>query len=100
MSSKTVSVTITGTLAEDLCRLSENLGQDVSTLVEEAAANYVERLNWEFDSVEEALLSADEGRFISHEAMTRWLKSWGTENELPPPEPDVFKAPARGDSKP
>lgn len=26
------------------------------------------------------------GRVISHEAMKRWLLSWGTENELPPPE--------------
>ena len=29
---------------------------------------------------------ADAGRVISHEAMTRWLASWGTEHELPPPE--------------
>lgn len=26
------------------------------------------------------------GRVISHEAVKRWLLSWGTENELPPPE--------------
>ncbi len=26
------------------------------------------------------------GRVISHEAMTRWLLSWGTPHELPPPE--------------
>ena len=28
------------------------------------------------------------GRVISHEAMTRWLRSWGTDHELPPPECD------------
>ena len=26
------------------------------------------------------------GRVISHEAMVRWLESWGTPNELPPPK--------------
>lgn len=26
------------------------------------------------------------GRVISHEAVKRWLQSWGTENELPPPK--------------
>jgi predicted transcriptional regulator len=26
------------------------------------------------------------GRTISHEAMKRWLLSWGTDHELPPPE--------------
>jgi predicted transcriptional regulator len=25
------------------------------------------------------------GRVISHDAMKRWLLSWGTPNELPPP---------------
>jgi predicted transcriptional regulator len=26
------------------------------------------------------------GRVISHDAMKRWLLSWGTPNELPPPK--------------
>jgi predicted transcriptional regulator len=26
------------------------------------------------------------GKFISHEAMRRWLLSWGTPDELPPPK--------------
>jgi hypothetical protein len=26
------------------------------------------------------------GRVISNEAVMRWLQSWGTDNELPPPE--------------
>lgn len=26
------------------------------------------------------------GRVISNEAMMRWIKSWGTPDELPPPE--------------
>jgi len=32
----------------------------------------------------EAALAA--GRVISHEAVSRWLQSWGTPNELPPPK--------------
>ena len=32
---------------------------------------------------EQAIL---EGRVFSHEAIMRWVRSWGTENELPPPE--------------
>jgi predicted transcriptional regulator len=31
----------------------------------------------------EAALAA--GRVVSHEAVTRWLQSWGTADELPPP---------------
>ena len=28
---------------------------------------------------------ADAGLLIPHEQMVAWLKSWGSENELPPP---------------
>lgn len=41
----------------------------------------------ELDAREQkAMAEIDAGRFISHEAVVRWLMSWGTENELPPPE--------------
>ena len=33
-----------------------------------------------------ALADIEAGRVVSHEAVVRWLKSWGAENELPPPE--------------
>ena len=37
-------------------------------------------------AVREGLADADAGHTISHETVRRWLLSWGTENELPPPE--------------
>jgi hypothetical protein len=37
------------------------------------------------------LAEAEKGIWISGEAMTRWIESWDTENELPPPEPDIFE---------
>jgi predicted transcriptional regulator len=41
----------------------------------------------ELDAREQkAMADIDAGRFITHEAVVRWLKSWGTENELPPPK--------------
>jgi predicted transcriptional regulator len=48
-----------------------------------------------FDDVDEAAdeaamlegeADADAGRTISHEAMKAWLLSWGTADELPPPQ--------------
>ncbi len=45
--------------------------------------------------LKERIAEADKGVFISAEAMHRWIKSWGTENELPPPKPDVFLKPRR-----
>jgi len=34
----------------------------------------------------EAEADAAAGRVVSHEAVRRWLMSWGTEHELPPPK--------------
>ena len=32
------------------------------------------------------LADIEAGRIISHEAMKRWLLSWGADNPLPPPK--------------
>lgn len=41
----------------------------------------------EFEAaVREGMASLDAGRGIPYEKIRRWLLSWGTENELPPPE--------------
>ena len=37
-------------------------------------------------AVEEGLADIKAGRTIPYEKVRRWLLSWGTDNELPPPE--------------
>ena len=34
----------------------------------------------------EGIAAADAGQLIPHEDVKAWLNSWGTENELPPPQ--------------
>ena len=41
-------------------------------------------------AIDEALAQADKGVFISQELVETWGDSLGTDNELPPPEPDIF----------
>lgn len=36
-------------------------------------------------STQRGLADFEAGRVISHDAMKRWLLSWGTDNPLPPP---------------
>ena len=40
--------------------------------------------------IEAALADAEKGEFISGEPLDRWIDSWETEAELPPPESDIF----------
>jgi predicted transcriptional regulator len=37
-------------------------------------------------AVEAGLASLDAGKRVPYEAVRRWLLSWGTDKELPPPE--------------
>lgn len=54
--------------------------------MDEEPAVFVFEEATELDAREQkAMADIDAGRFITHEAVVRWLKSWGTENELPPP---------------
>lgn len=57
--------------------------------------SYLELSEAEQALLKERIAEADRGVFISGEAMTKWVESWGTDNELPPPEPDVFLPPRR-----
>jgi len=40
----------------------------------------------EIAAVKEGLADADAGRTVPYEGVRRWLLSWGTDSELPPPE--------------
>jgi predicted transcriptional regulator len=40
----------------------------------------------EADAAADAEIEA--GRFVPHDKVVEWLKSWGTPNELPCPEPE------------
>ena len=61
-------------------------------LVQKVVADYLDAKDYERKVFEEAFKEADKGVFISGEAVHRWMESWGTENELPIPEPDIFPA--------
>jgi predicted transcriptional regulator len=47
------------------------------------------------DEAEEARLDAeadaaiDAGQFVTHDKVVKWLKSWGTPDELPCPTPET-----------
>lgn len=41
--------------------------------------------DWKLAEIEAGLAEADAGETVPHEKVATWLRSWGTENELPPP---------------
>jgi predicted transcriptional regulator len=59
-------------------------------VAQKAIADYLDQKEYRRECFREAAAEADKGVFISWEKMEAWMKSWDTDNELPPPEPDVF----------
>jgi predicted transcriptional regulator len=75
---------------EDEARQQHRAADDLALA---AIANYLDEQDHERDIIQARLSEADEGIFVSEEAMTHWVDSWGTENELAPPGPDIFPDP-------
>jgi predicted transcriptional regulator len=61
-------------------------------IAQKAIEDYLDAKAYKRECLREAVAEADKGVFISEEAMDTWINSWGTENELPTPKPDVFPA--------
>lgn len=64
--------------------------RSLSYVAQQAIVEFLEIKERERQIVEQALMEADKGKFISDEKMMGWIESWGSENELPEPEADLF----------
>lgn len=70
---------------------AEKQNRPVSFLVQRALESYVEDLE-QFDrSMVEAEAELDKGVFTSWEKVKSWMDSWDKDNELPMPEPDIYR---------
>jgi len=90
MSSTVLSVRVPEALKEQLDYLARATKRSKAYLAAEALDDYVKKNAWRARELHAALLEADKGIFISHEAMLAWADSLGSGAELPAPKPDIF----------
>ena len=92
MTKKMISARIPNELDEKLEHYAKVEKRSKSFVIEEALERYIAREEWMVEKMDRAFAEAEEsGEWISNEAMIEWMESWGTENVLPPPEPDIFQ---------
>ena len=82
----TFTVRVPVELKERLEKLGEATARSKSWLAADAIARYVEEQEWQIAQIREGLADHEAGRVAPHEKVEAWLKSWGTDHELPPPE--------------
>ncbi len=74
-------------LKDRLELLARNTRRSKSFLAAEAVRQYVEANTWQVAEIQKAVERADKGGpFVSHEQMTEWLETWGSDNERPVPD--------------
>jgi predicted transcriptional regulator len=69
-----------------LAALAEARQQPVSDVAAEVLTTYLSPDSWDQQHILAGLAELDAGEGVSHERVTEWLDSWGTENELPAPK--------------
>jgi predicted transcriptional regulator len=88
--SNLLSVHISEDIEASLERLAEERHVKKDEIVSEALTRYIDDETDYRAAVDQALEEAEAGVFISGDKILDWIKSWGTENELPMPAPDIF----------
>ena len=82
---ETLSIRIDATTKRRLDALSKRAKRSKSFLAAEAIAAYVESEEWQLGEIQAGIAELEEGKGVSHEKVSRWLKSWGKRNEIKAP---------------
>ena len=90
MPSATFSMRMDAITKSSLEAEAKRRDRSAAYVANEAIQSYLDKQAYKRESLLAAIEEADKGIFISEEAMDKWMDSWGTDNELPAPEPDIF----------
>jgi RHH-type rel operon transcriptional repressor/antitoxin RelB len=83
--SETLSIRIDAGIKKRLNALSKRSKRSKSFLAAEAIAAYVESEEWQLGEIHAAIAELDSGQEVSHDKVSKWLKSWGKPGETKAP---------------
>lgn len=86
--SEMMTVRLTPEAKDKLDALARDTKRSKSYLASEAIEAYVTLNAWQVAHIQAALAEVKAGHpGVPHERVMKWVNSWGTDNELPRPEP-------------
>lgn len=88
MATTTITIRLPVTVKRRLDRLARSTARSRSFLAADAIAGYLRSQEWQLQRICEGLSDLKAGRVIPHQEVEKWLESWGSEHELPPPKCD------------
>ena len=93
MTTERLSLRIDADLKKNLEREAKREERSISYLAVKAIEAMLRDRAEKRAAIQAAIVEADEGAFISEDAMDAWISSWDTDSELPLPQPDIFSGP-------
>ncbi len=93
MTTERLSLRIDADLKKNLEREAKREERSTSYLAVKAIEAMLRDRAEKRAAIHTAIMEADEGAFISQDAMDAWISSWDTDSELPPPKPDILSSP-------
>ena len=82
---ETLSLRIDSEAKKRLDALSKRLRSSKSLLAAEAIAAYVESEEWQLEQLHLGISELDSNQGVSHEKVSKWLRSWGAPGETKAP---------------
>src|SRR3954453_21320071 len=78
--------------SEEVGAIYQTLSVSTNHLADEALSSYINENAWQVEAIRKAVEQADRGGpFVAMEDVKRWVESWGTDHELPPPEATITR---------
>jgi predicted transcriptional regulator len=82
----TLTIRLSKAYLEQLDALAVSTRRSKSSLASEALAAYLSAQKWQVAAISQGVEAADAGATpVEHSEVASWLRSWGTEDELPRP---------------
>ena len=82
---ETLSIRLDAVTKKRLEALAIRSKRSKSFLAAEAVAAYVEAEEWQLGEIEAGMKELDGGETVSHEKVSKWLRSWGKPSQSKPP---------------
>ena len=79
--SETLSIRLDPEVKKRLEALATRSKRSKSFLAAEAIAAYVDAEDWQLEEIGVGLKDLDNGQTVSHDAVSKWLRSWGKPSE-------------------
>ena len=83
---ETLSIRLDRDTKKRLDVLAKRSRRSKSFLAAEAIAAYVQSEEWQLGELQAAIAELDAGKHVSHDKVSKWLKSWGRPRESKAPK--------------